>query len=78
MMLRLWVLFCIVGCSWGYTKSVQTYKRTSGSIGQHITSNALIWDQYIGEKSLLSYAVKSGKYVSETEVSVAYRLLEST
>lgn len=69
MLLRLSVLLCIVSCSWAYTKSVQTYKRTSASVGQLITSNALIWEQFYGDAKQLRYAVESGKFVSETEVS---------
>lgn len=69
MLLRLWMLLSIVGLSWAYTKSVQTYKRTGGSVGQHVTSSALIWEQYYGDSKQLRSAVESGKFVSETEVS---------
>lgn len=69
MLLRLWVLLSIVGLSWAYTKSVQTYKRTGGSAGQQVTSSALVWEQYYGDSKQLRYAVESGKFVSETEVS---------
>lgn len=62
------MLLCIVGLSYAYTKSVQTYKRTGGSLGQLITSNALIWEQFYGEPKQLRYAVESGEFQSETEV----------
>lgn len=69
MLLRLWMLLSIVGLSWAYTRSVQTYKIIGGSLGQQVTSSALIWEQYYGESKQLRYAVESGKYVSESEVS---------
>lgn len=77
MLLRLSVLLCIVGLSAAYTKSVQTYKRTSGSVGQLITSNALNWEQYYGDSKQLRSAVESGKYESETEVGCSSSYLLS-
>lgn len=67
MLLRLLMLLGIVGLSWA-SKSVQTYKIIGGSLGQQVTSSALIWEQYYGDSKQLRYAVESGKFSSETEV----------
>lgn len=69
MMLRIWLLFGVIGLSWASSKSVHRFKPIPGSSnGQEVTSNALVWDQYYGDSKQFKYAVESGKYSSETEV----------
>lgn len=47
---------------------VFTYKNTSTSLGQLVTSSTLVWETYDPKDSKqLQYAIEGGKYVSEDE-----------